>query len=461
MLFQARVEPTRNVEIACILKYMKVDDNETTAALPRGSVTSLTDHPLRVTLSNEVHARPFELLSAPVQATHLALMSLDETLADEYQLIGELCQRYNSPVPNAGAKHFSVDLDGMRLKWERHSEFSSYTFFLTHSFDKPFETTAISYLPEAWLQRLPGELLMAAHVAIEGSDQHLEIDDLAQFFSRNTVAGAQVAGGAAQVWTDFRIHGDGFSRILIQDKGLMSRQAGRLVQRLCEIEEYRMLALLALPLAQSYGQKLKQMESALSQVTASITEISELADERRMLDSLTRLAADVESISSTTSYRFSAARAYHEIILRRIDDLRETRIEGMQTLNEFMERRLLPAMQTCLSVEQRIQALAQRVTRASNLLRTRVDISMEEQSRDLLLSMDRRAHLQLQLQETVEGLSVVVLSYYLLGILGYGLKALKSLGLAVNVELATGIAIPVVAGVVYLGVKQLKRLVNH
>ncbi len=424
-------------------------------------VPCLTDHPLRVTLSNEVHARPFELLSAPVQASHLALMSSDETVDKEYQLIGELCQRYNAPLPTAGAKHFSVDLDGMRLKWERHSEFSSYSFFLSHPFEKPFESTALARLPASWLQQLPGELLMAAHVAIEVADQHLEVDALAPLFSRNTVAGAEVAGGAARVWTDFRIHGDGFSRILVQDNGLISRQIGRLVQRLCEIEEYRMLALLALPLAQSYGQKLTRMESTLSEVMASLSEIGELADERRLLDGLTRLAADVERISSATSYRFSAARAYHEIVLRRIDDLREDRIEGVQTLNEFMERRLLPAMQTCLSVEQRIQALAQRVARASNLLRTRVDISMEEQSRDLLVSMDRRAHLQLQLQETVEGLSVVVLSYYLLGILGYGLKALKSLGLALNVELVTGIAIPVVAGVVYLGVKRLKRLVGH
>jgi len=424
-------------------------------------VPCLTDHPLRNLLSNEVHARPFELLSGPVRATHLALVSSDETLDQEYQLLCELCQRYNAPVPAVGAKHFSVDLDGMRLKWERHSEFSSYTFLLAMAFDKPFEETAISRIPGPWLQKLPGELLMAAHVVIEVDGPHLDIDDLAHLFSRNTVAGALVAGGAAKVWTDFRIHGDGFSRILIQDSGLLSRQAGRLVQRLCEIEQYRMLALLALPLAQSYGQKLKALESTLSEVTASITEINALEDERRMLDSLTRLAADVEKISSATSYRFSAARAYHEIVQQRIDDLREDRIEGVQTLNEFMERRLLPAMQTCRSVERRIQARAQSVARASNLLRTRVDISMEEQSRDLLHSMDRRAHLQLRLQETVEGLSVVVLSYYLLGITGYGLKALKAAGLPVNVALSTGIAIPVVIGVVYLGVRRLKRLVGH
>lgn len=76
--------------------------------------------------------------------------------------------------------------------------------------------------------------------------------------------------------------------------------------------------------------------------------------------------------------------------------------------------------------------------------------------------MDRRADLQLRLQETVEGLSVVVLSYYLVGLVSYAVKALSKLGLPLNPDLATGLAIPVVLVAVGLGMRRLRRhLARH
>ena len=107
---------------------------------------------------------------------------------------------------------------------------------------------------------------------------------------------------------------------------------------------------------------------------------------------------------------------------------------------------------------QKLETLSTRVERVSSLLRARIEVSMEKQSRDLLVSMDKRADLQMRLQETVEGLSIVVLSYYLLGIIGYGLKALKSAGLDLDIDVTTGIAIPFVVGVVYFMVNRLKRM---
>ena len=92
---------------------------------------------------------------------------------------------------------------------------------------------------------------------------------------------------------------------------------------------------------------------------------------------------------------------------RRIAELREGRVEGMPTLREFVERRLLPAMKTCETVARMQEGLSARISRASELLRTRVDIELERQNQELLAQMNRRAKLQLRLQETVEGLSVV------------------------------------------------------
>jgi len=422
----------------------------------------IDNHPLRTRVSNEVHARPYEQITAPMQASHLAIVSGDADLATERELIGDLCRRFNAPPPDPEARHYSADMGMFRLRWERHAEFSSYTFFHNAPFEQPFRDNAIDRVPREWLQQLPGQLLSATHLALEPADRpQREIEALATLFASNTVSGCEVAGGAARVWTDFHIHADGFGRILIQDASLRSRQAGRLLQRLYEIEQYRLLALLAFPLAQQFSQELNRLDQRMNRLTDEIVAIDTLDDERRVLGELTRLAAEVEQVAAGTGYRFSAAAAYYDIIQQRLGELRENRIQGVQMLHEFMQRRLAPAMQTCRSVDNRIQALATRVARASNLLRTRVDVSMEGQSRDLLQSMNRRAYLQLRMQETVEGLSVVVLSYYLLGMVGYGLKALKSAGLPVNVDIGTGLSIPLVIGAVYLGVRRLKRLVGH
>ncbi len=417
----------------------------------------LRQHSQRIELANEVHARPYESLHPPLQATHLALLSPFSQVEREIAHIRQLCRRFNVAAPEPEQRHFSVEMPTFRFRWERHSEFSSYTFYVEAPFKRPFEETAISRVPAEWLRQLPGELLMGSHVAIEPDSEMRTIEELATFFARNTVAGSEVTGGVAKVWSDFQVHGDGFSRFLIQDSGLRSRQAGRLLQRLCEIEQYRLLALLAFPQAQYLGGQTAELDSRLTELTTRLTRLGEVEQERRLLGELSDLAAEVEQLTSSSSYRFSAARAYYDIVKQRIEDIREQRIEGVQTLREFMERRLAPAMNTCQSTEERLTLLANRVSRASNLLRTRVDISMEEQSRDLLASMDRRARLQLRMQETVEGLSVVVLSYYLMGLVSYGLKGLKAAGVAVNTELGTGVAIPLVVGLVYLGVRRLKR----
>jgi uncharacterized membrane-anchored protein len=116
-------------------------------------------------------------------------------------------------------------------------------------------------------------------------------------------------------------------------------------------------------------------------------------------------------------------------------------------------------MATCESVARRQRELSERVARASRLLSTRVDIVRERQNQELLGSMDRRARLQLRLQETVEGLSVAAITYYVVGLVGYAAKGLKSVGLAVDADLAMGISIPIVALLAALGVRQIRRSV--
>jgi uncharacterized membrane-anchored protein len=232
------------------------------------------------------------------------------------------------------------------------------------------------------------------------------------------------------------------------------------MQRLLEIETYRMLALLALPVARELTPWIGQAERELAEVTAQLVAANEDA-EPQLLERLTALEAEIESRQSAHHFRFTAAEAYHELVERRIEELRENRIQGLQTFEEFTERRLAPAMNTCHSVSARLESLSRRVARATQLLSTRVDISRERQNQRILESMNRRVEAQLRLQQTVEGLSAAAITYYVVGLVGYAAKGLKALGWHVDVELAMGLSIPLVAAITIIGVRHIRRVVTR
>jgi uncharacterized membrane-anchored protein len=182
-----------------------------------------------------------------------------------------------------------------------------------------------------------------------------------------------------------------------------------------------------------------------------------MQDEQDLLQQITLLASRLEQLSVDDSYRFSASQAYFGLVMARIHELRERRIEGVPTIEEFMQRRLTPAMNTCTSTARRQEVLAERIANTNSLLRTRVGIRQERQNSQILESMNTRAAQQLRLQQAVEGLSVAAISYYLVGLLGYLLKGAKAAGVQVDTELATGIAVPVLALVVWMGLRTLRR----
>ena len=420
------------------------------------------NHPQRLELNDEAHARPPESLVAPLRLSFLALLSDPAMRERERRLVGDLALRYGVAPPAPSVNHYSADLGPFRLKWERHTEFSRYKFIVAGDGPDGFAEPAIATVPGDWLAALPGEVIAATHVVLEppldGPPDHELI--AGRSFGGNALVGAVIAGGAAAAYTDFRIHADGFSRLLVQDRGMKPRQAGRMVQRLLEIDTYRILALLALPVARDMAPFLTRCERELAD-TAKSLEGSSAKDEPLLLDRLTRLEAEIESRQADTHYRFGAAAAYYELVQRRIVDLREDRIEGLQTFREFTERRLAPAMNTCRAVAQRQESLSQRVARTTQLLSTRVDLTRERQNQAVLESMNRRAKLQLRLQETVEGLSVAAVTYYVVGLVAYAIKGLKAYGADVDTDLVVGASIPVVAVLVALGVRHIRKMVTR
>jgi len=417
------------------------------------------DHALRAPLADEVHARPPEAIQAPARASYVALLVEPDQRGRELAHITALCDRLNIDPPALGVSHFRAAFHSpggeFRLKWERHGEFSGLTIVADGVGETPFQTVAAALLPDGWLAGLPGATVAAVHAMLLSAPEEDHLSELLDHaFGSNTVIGAEIAEGAARVFTDFRLH-DGCSRFVLVDRSLTARQAGRTLQRLFEIEAYRMLALLALPIARRQSPRIVEIETALATLTDGIARGQ--GDDEQLLHELTRLAAEVESGISASSFRFGACRAYFGLVMRRIGELREKRLPGVPTIDEFMSRRFTPAVDTCTTVSQRLHDLSERVAQASSLLSTRVDITRQRQNRSLLASMDRRAKLQLRLQQTVEGLSVAAICYYVAGLVGYLAKAFKAGGLRVDPDLVTGIAIPVAAAAVLLAVRRARR----
>ncbi|WP_379677652.1 DUF3422 family protein [Massilia consociata] len=422
---------------------------------------SALSHPLRVPLAAELHSRPFLRLDAPEAITHLAVWR-----GDQHALLAHLCAHFGVAAPGAGSNHFFHDFGRFRLKWECHTEFASYTFTarlaeetaLAHAFDH----VPLRHVPSAWLRGLDGRLMAAAHVVLV--DGGLDAGALPGLFERSLLAGSRVMQGA-ELWSDFAIQADGFSRFVIRDTGMRHLQAGRLVQRVLEIETYRMMALLGLPAARNVGAELDRIEAELAEVAGAMVALddagggegAEARGEQRLLERITRLAARMDKLALDNGYRFGASTAYFRIVRARIDELREQRIEGTPTVEEFMDRRLAPAMNTCEAVAVRQEALGRRISATNDLLRTRVGIVQERQNRQILQSLNARAAQQLRLQMAVEGLSVAAISYYLVGLLGYAGKAGKALGLPLDPDLVLGILVPVVAAAVWLGQRRMHK----
>ncbi len=424
------------------------------------------DHPDRAMLAAEVHARPPEPLAAPSRASYVAVRIEGEARAAELAHIAALCTRHGVAPPPGSVTQWAATLGPLRFKWERHGEFSSYTFFIRGLSPAPFSEPVAALLPAGWLAGVPGLTVFAAHAKLAaapaGPGALPSSDELAAHFGANVVVGAGIGDGAGLAFTDFVIHDDGFARFLLLDREMTERQSGRMLQRMFEIEAYRMMALLALPMARGQWARLLAIENTLAGLTERIAHnLQDAGADDALLQQLMALAAEVESTLAGSQARFGASRAYHALVATRITELREQRIKGLQTIEEFMARRLSPAMATCATVSQRLHDLSERVAQASSLLSTRVDIARQQQNQALLAATAHRAKLQLRLQQTVEGLSVAAIVYYLTGLVGYGAKALKAAGLAVSPDLLTGAAVPLLALGAWWVLRRVHQRIAH
>jgi len=376
----------------------------------------IEDHPLRYAMANELHARPFPAVDTPSRAAYLAVKPANNAAgrdrsADRAHLI-DLLDRFGAQHPQPDATHFFGTIGKHKLKWESHTEFVTYTIFGEGLAERPFDAATFGVFPEDWLATAPGTRVTSALIRIEVAEGDDGIGEKAHdWFVPESLAISRVIEDDLVVAGDFRIDHNGHMRFAVFARPhIDERRVGRVVQRLCEIETYKAMSMLGLYRARDLGPRMGAFDKQLTGLLEDMRGAD--ADPANVLQSLLEVSAEIENTIALSSFRFGATGAYETIVNQRINVLREERFAGRQTFGEFMMRRFDPAMRTVKSTQERLQAMSERALRAGDLLRTRVDVERSAQNQELLTSMDKRADLQLRLQKTVEGLSVVAISYY-------------------------------------------------
>lgn len=405
--------------------------------------------------------RPQPRVRLPARLLSLAVINTGNSRDDELAHLRRLPGCEGLTPDDLKGQFLRAKWGACSLRWERHSEFTRLVSIEplgegTHDEAMPEDLSASRAAVRAWLRDTPGKTIAAVELLMVPGDLSVPEQALAQarrWLPEGLIVASQMGGGHSCVATDFAWREDGSERlVVVAPPDTTVSRAGRVSQRLLELETYRLMALRGLPVAKSLQPLLAKAERELADIIVQLE--ADTAADAELLARLTALAASVERATAEHGYRFAATLAYDAIVRQRIAELREKPIPGTQTVGEFMQRRLAPAIATVDATAQRLASLSQRVERAGSWLRTRVDITAEAQNQQLLAKLTRGQELQLELQSTVEGLSIAAISYYVVSLLLYGAKAAKAAGVPIHPEVAAGAAIPLVLWAVW-------RMVRH
>jgi uncharacterized membrane-anchored protein len=418
--------------------------------------SAFEQHALRAQILGELHARPTRPLESPARVLHFGFL-LDSAQAEADRLaVVEAALSRGLPGPDPQARQYRVEMAGVSLTWERHGEFVTHTWEFSNADGQTlFDPTPAALMQKVKLLPQPGPLLVAADLHLISGEA--DPSKISEIFDPLQPAVSEANHGRALIASDFAPDTFGFVRIALINRSMPAIAAGRLAQRLLEIETYRTLALLGLPEAQRLGPPTREIERELPRLLAAMNRADGVEQNRQLLDDLTALATQLEAEAAISQYRFGATHAYNDLVLERLEAIDETALPDYPSFNGFLTRRLQPAIRTCFNMESRQAELSRKLSRAADLLRTRVDTEVEQQNGDLLRKMGERVQLQLRLQQTVEGLSVAAITYYIASVFMKMLEGAHEAGAHVDPTIWTGAAIPFIAAFVWWTVRRIRK----
>ena len=410
---------------------------------------TIREHRLRQQVVQEMHLRRWPALTAPSQVVQILRLVDAPARMAEREAMAHLPHGWVLEDSD-NSRHHSGTAGVARFVLEQHSEASALTLILPGLAD-PMPTEML-----AWAEAMPGEVIRATRITIVADEATAEQILPSMACSEPELVSCHIGPQAGQmrIWTDFRLRKDRYGRLLVAANGMSPPDLSRAVQRVQELGNYRNLALLGLPMAQGCWARLDAVEAAMGTLAGDVAR-PDITDDA-LLDRVSAQSLELMAITTTSGYRMSATAAYAQIVEERLAELAPRPIAGFLSLGDFTQRRLLPAVRTCAAHVRRETELGARADRFAALLRTRIETRIENQNARLLQSIEASAVMQLRLQQLVEGLSVVALSYYCVGLLGYVLKGAEDVFPKVPAPALLGVITPLVVFAVWRGVHHLK-----
>jgi uncharacterized membrane-anchored protein len=414
-------------------------------------------HPQYRELHAELLARPFPVVSGQVVVSHRAILFSEDESTAHRAAVAALAD-HEKVVANSEENGCRIlRLGAAELRIELHAEFTTFTVFAPQT-GLPFSESAMDQLPQGWLDGIPGRVIAAVEIASElvsagdaGTAKTME--RVLDFFGQERIVGGWVVERVASVWSHFRPDERGATRFLVQIHRLTSGRYGRLLQRLVEIETYRMAAMLSLPLAREILPEIQTLETRHIRLVKRIGEIGE-DDGVAQLDDLAGLLLATEALKLRSGSRFSLTENYAKIVTSRIRELREEPVPGYQTIGEFFDRRLVESMRNFKSTEAELESLSDSLQATTQLLRTAVEVHREN---PLIPATDQAPRTSPpKWQRHLDVILAVLLTYCLANLLKLVVEGIRVIGIPLNSALVTTLALPFLGYAVWRALQHAK-----
>lgn len=414
-------------------------------------------HPQYRELHAELLARPFPVVAGQVIVSHRAIWFTAEESSAHQAAVAALATR-EEVVTNFEDHGCQVlRLGAVELRIEPHAEFTTFTVFAPQS-GLPFSESAMDHLQHGWLDGIPGRIIASVEIASElvsagdaGTAKTME--RVLDFFGQERIVGGWVVERVASAWSHFRPDERGATRFLVQIHRLTSGRYGRLLQRLVEIETYRMAAMLSVPLAREVLPEIQALEARHISLVKCIGEMNDERGAVQLAD-LTSLSLTVERLKLRCGSRFSLTKNYAKIVTARIRELREEQVPGYQTIGEFFDLRLIEAMRTSERVETELDELSASLQATTQLLRTAVEVHRQN---PIMLANDPPPRVtQPKWQRHFDVILMVILTSCLANLLKLVIEGIRVIGIPLNSSLVTTLALPFLGYAVWKALQYAK-----
>ncbi|MFO0779141.1 MAG: DUF3422 family protein [Nitrospira sp.] len=416
----------------------------------------------------KLHERPHqpisEWLRAPAHVQYEAFRMSDpptERPASraEFQ---SLLERFNIPEERIELRdNFGYGVkeaengDRLILIWQAHTEYYNYQFWHVPSSTTSAVTFGPLTFPAAPVSLAPlGTVVCRLDIVLKAGALPSR-DEVRGQLPGPVLYGSRIFNEQAVVVTSFTPDNHGRERYWVS-VGPLQGDHSRLkdiVDAIVRIETYYHLLLMQKPLFSAAIDQVYKFEQVHLKQREIITgHIGHANSEtlQRWLNSLTQDLLKTNRMAGKLHFELSASIPYDKIVHATLASLAEQPTASYRPISDYVLGGITGVAEGYQQLLRRIDTLRGGFEGIIAIIRTRIDLIVESQNLTLLQSVDETTKSQVILQHTVEGLSVIVIAYYLAGLAGYVFKGLYELGWLSNANLASAIFVPIAIGLAFL-----------